>query len=133
MNGFLVQYADNKHILRCATIHNLTQLIKDIEETQIQCRRFLFNNGVMFNSSKTQCIFIGNRQCSFHIPPNTTVNFNGIVKYPNKHLKTLGVYFDRYLLFNVHIDEMNKKGMGILMHVSRSSHTLGKSSRIMVI
>ena len=87
----------------------------------------------MFNSSKTQCIFIGNRQLLSHIPPNTTVNFNGNVIYPSKHVKNLGVYFDCYLLFDVHINELKKKVMGILMYISRIGDNLDKNSRIMVI
>ena len=133
VNGFLVQYADDTQFLHSRTIKNLDQLIEDTEKTLAQCRMFYLNNGLMFNSSKTQCIFIGNRQLLSHIPPNTTVNFNGNVIYPSKYVKNLGVYFDPYMLFDVHINELNKKVMGILMFVSRMSDRLDKKSRIMVI
>ncbi len=103
VNGFLVQYADDTHFLRSGTIHDLDQFIKDTEETLAQCKRFYFKNGLMFNSSKTPCIFIGNRQLLSHIPLNTTLNFDGNLIYPSNHVKNLGVYLDRYLLFDVHI------------------------------
>ena len=133
VNGFVVQYADDTQFLHSSTINNLDQLIKDTEETLAQCRMYYLKNGLMFNSCKTQCIFIGNRQLLCHIPPNTTVNFNGNIIYPSKHVKNLGVYFDRNMLFDVHISELNKKVMGILMFASRISDKLDKKSRVMVI
>ena len=133
VNGFVVQYADDTQFLHSSTINNLDQLIKDTEETLAQCRMYYLKNGLMFNSCKTQCIFIGNRQLLCHIPPNTTVNFNGNIIYPSKHVKNLGVYFDRHMLFDVHISELNKKVMGILMFASRISDKLDKKSRVMVI
>lgn len=86
----------------------------------------------MFNSCKTQCIFIGNRQLLSHTPPNTTVNVNGNVIHPSKHVKNLGVSLDSYLLFDVHINELKRKVMGVLMYVSRISENPDKDSRIMV-
>lgn len=133
VDGFLVQYADDTQFLHSRKIQNLDQLIKDTEETLAQCRMFYLKNGLMFNSSKTQCILIGNRQLLSHIPPNITVNFNGNVIHPSQYVKNLGVYFDRYMLFDIHINEMKKKVMGILMFLSRMSDKLDKKTRIMVI
>ncbi len=133
VNGFLVQYADDTQLLHSWTIHALDQLIKDTEETLAQCKSFYLRNGPMFNSSKTQCIFIVNRQTLSHIPPNTTLNFDGNIIHPSKHAKHLGVYLDRYLLFDVHINELKRKVMGILFYVSRISDSLDKNSRIVVI
>lgn len=79
-----------------------------------------------------QCIFKGNRHHLSHIA-NTTANFNGTVIYASKYVKNLGDFLDRYLLFNVHIDELNKKVMSILTHMGRISHSLDTRSRIMVI
>ncbi len=86
----------------------------------------------MFNSSKTQCIFIGNRQLLSNIPPNTTINFNGNIIYPSKHVKNLGIYIDRFMLFDVHIHELNKKAMGILLYISRIGDSLDKQTRVIV-
>ncbi len=85
VNGFLVHCADYTQFLRYGTIHDLDQLIKDTVETLAQCKRFYIKNGLMFNSSKTKCIFIGNRQLLSLIPLNTTTNFDGNnVIYPSK-------------------------------------------------
>ncbi len=45
----------------------------------------------------------------------------------------MGAYLDRYLLFDVHINEMKRKVMVILIYVSRISDNLDNYSRIMVI
>ncbi len=105
VNCFLVQYADDTQFLHSGTIDNLEKLIEDSEKTLSQCKMFYLNNGLMFNSAKTQCIFNGYHQLLSRIPPNTTVNFDGNVIYPSKHVKNLGVYFDRQMLFDVHINE----------------------------
>ena len=36
---------------------------------------------------------------------------------PKTHVNNLGVYVDRYMLFDVHVSEMNKKIMGLLMFI----------------
>ncbi len=133
VNGFFVQYADDTQFLHSNTISKLDHLIKDTEKTLVQRRRYFLNNGLMLNSSKTQCVFIGNRQLLQSIPPNTTINFNGDIIYPSNHVKNLGVYIDRYMLFDVHINELNKKVMGILMYISKISDKLDKDNRIIII
>ncbi len=87
----------------------------------------------MFNSSKTQCIFIGNSQLLSNISPNTTINFNGNIIYPSKHVNNLGVYIDRFMLFDVHINEVNKTAIGILMYISGIGDSLDKQTRINIV
>ncbi len=131
VNCFLVQYAGDTQFLHSGTIDTLEKLIENSEKPLSQCKMFYLNNGLMFNFAKTQSIFIGNHQLLSRISPNTTVNFDGNVIYPSKHVKNLGVYFDRQMLFDVHINELNKKVMSILMFLCRMSNTLDKKSRIM--
>ena len=108
VNCFLIQYADDTQFLHSGTIDDLNKIIKDTENTHDKCRDYFLRNGLMFNPSRTQCILIGNRQLLSKIPSNTTINFNGNIIYPSKHVKTLGVYIDRFMLFDVHINELNK-------------------------
>lgn len=130
---FLTQYADDTQFLHSGATEELNQIIKDTEDTHAKCRDYFLKNGLMFNSSKTQCIFIGNRQLLSKIPPNTTINFNGNIIYPSKHVKTLGIYIDRYMLFDVHTNELNKKVIGILMYISRIGDRFDKQTRIIVV
>ena len=133
INCFLVQYADDTQFLHCNTVDKLDQLIKDTEETLVKCRQYFLRNGLLLNSSKTQCMFIGNHQLLSNIPLNTKLNFNGNSIQPSNRVKNLGVYMDRYMLYDVHINELNKKVMGSLMYISRISDKLDKQNIIIII
>ncbi len=130
---FLVQYADDTQFLHSGTMDDLNKIIKDTEDTHAKCRDYYLKNGLMFNSSKTQCIFIGNRQLLSNIPHNTTINFNGNIIHPSKHVKNLGMYIHRFMVFDVHICELNKKAMGILLYISRIGDSLDKQTRVIVV
>ncbi len=53
--------------------------------------------------------------------------------YPNTYVKFLGVYFDRYMLFDVPITELHKEVMGILMFLNRISEDFDKPTRKTVV
>ncbi len=55
---FLVQCADDTQSLHSGTIDDLNQIIQGTEDTHAKCRDYCLKSGLMFNSSKTQCIFI---------------------------------------------------------------------------
>ncbi len=108
VNSFIVQYADNTQLLHTGTVDNIYQLIKDTESTLKQCKRYFLRNGLLLNSSKTQCILIGRCQLLAAIPPDTNVHFDGEIIQPSCQVKNLGVHFDRYMLFDVHINVTEK-------------------------
>ncbi len=58
VNSFLVQYADDTQFLHSNAIDKLNHLIKVTEETLAKCRRYFLKNGLMPNSSKTQCTYV---------------------------------------------------------------------------
>ncbi len=101
---FLVHYADETQFLLTGNIENLNKIIKDTEDIHFKCRNYYLRNGLMFNSSKTQYVFIGNRQLPSNIPPNTAINLNGNITYPSKHVTDLEVYIDSFMIFDVHIN-----------------------------
>ncbi len=83
--------------------------------------------------NKTQCIFIGNRQLLSRIPNNTTIKLNGTTITPSNHVKNLGLYIDRYMSFDVHINELNKKIMGTLTYMNRLSDNFQKTTRVIIV
>lgn len=129
----LTQYADDTQFLHADTVNNLEALICRTEETLRKVKLYFLKNGLMLNSKKTQCIFIGNRQLLSQIPPNTTIDCDGNIIYPSSHVKNLGVFIDKYMLFDVHIDEVTKKVMGTLMFINRISQKFDKSTRKLVV
>lgn len=54
---------------------------------------------------------------------------NGSVIIPSKHLKNLGLHFDQYMTFDVHINSLSKKVMGPLIHMNRVSGLFNKAAR----
>lgn len=66
----VVQCADDTQFLHEDTAANLGRLTERTKETLNKTKCFL-RNGLMINSSKTQCSFIGNKQLLSHIPPDT--------------------------------------------------------------
>ncbi len=105
------------------------------QKTLRNMKQYFLLNGLMLNSKKTQCIFIGNRQQLSLIPPDTFINCDGEQIYSSTHVKkcNLGVYIERHMLFNVHISEVNIKVMGILMSIRRISDNFDKSTRKIVV
>lgn len=132
VDGFMVQYADDTQILHEGTVNSIHQLINDAETTLRQCKRYFLSNGLLLNPSKTQCIFPGNRQLLAKIPLDTTIHFDGENIFPSYHVKNLGVYFDKYMLFDVHLNELQKKVTGILMFINQISKCFDKPTRILV-
>ena len=90
-------------------------------------------DGLLLNPKQNQCIFIANRQLLSRIPPDTFIDCEGVSIYPSMHVKNLGVHFDRYMLFDVHIAELSKKITGILMFINRVSENFDKTTRKTVV
>lgn len=87
----------------------------------------------MLNEAKTQCIFIGNKQLLSHIPDDIVIQFNDTRISPSYTVKNLGLYMDRYMLFDKHINELTKKVIGTLAYISRVSGHFVKCSRVIVV
>ncbi len=86
----------------------------------------------MLNSNKTQFIFIGTLQLLSSIPDDMTINFDGNKIPINKHVKILGVYFDKFMTFDTHIHQLNKKVIGIIMFINRVKDIFVKDTRVIV-
>ncbi len=67
---------------------------------------------------KTQCIFIGSRALLSKIPGNTIVSAGEASIHPSRSVKNLGLHFDNYMSFDVHVTEI-KKVSGTLMYINR--------------
>ncbi len=82
----------------------------------------------MVNATKTQCIFIGSRQLCSRIPEDVVVKFDRTNISPSTHVKNLGLYMDRYMSFETHVNEISKRVMGMLIYINRISSYLYKKS-----
>ncbi len=95
---------DDTQFLHASLINNLDLLLIKTEATLLNINQYFLKNSLMMNPAKTQCIFLGNRQILSHIPTDTVLHFDGEVISPSTHVKSVGVYMDRYMLFDVPVN-----------------------------
>ncbi len=126
---FLIQYAYDTQYLQTGTIDSLPQIIHNTEQTLIKIKHYFNKNGLLLNSMKTQCIFIGPRAIISKIPGNTTIRAGEASIHSRKSVKNLGLHFDNYMSFDVHVTEMSKKVSDTLMYINRIQD-LGKEARL---
>ncbi len=77
----------------------------------------LLKHGLLMNVNKTQCIIIGTRHVLAQTP-NITINLHNSIIQPVTHVINFGVHIDRYMKFEKHINEINRKVMGSLTFVN---------------
>ncbi len=122
-------YADDTQFLHADTINNLNDLISNSEKTLLNVKHYFLRNGLLLNPKKTQSIFIGNRQLLAQIPSNIIINCDCGIITPSEHVKNLGVYFDRYMFFDMNISELKKKIMGMLLFINRKGENFLTNER----
>lgn len=129
----VLQYADDTQLIHTGTIDKLDELILRGENTLALTKNYFHANGLMLNTKKTQCMFVGSRKYISEIPPNTCLRVDGCVIVPSKSLKNLGIHFDNYLNFDSHINEIRRKTLGTLIYVNRIKENLNKNARLISI
>ena len=132
-NCFIVQYADDTQILLEGEIEDLKDLIKRAEEVLKIAKQYYLKNGLLLNEKKTQFIFIGSWFYINQIKDDITINFDGNQLKPMDSVKNLGIYFDRYMSFDSHIDHVYKKVMGVLIYLNRIKDLFEPQTRIIVV
>ena len=130
---FIIQYADDTQILIEGDVKNIAELIRKAEDILNKAKDYFLKNGLLLNEKKTQFIIIGSRQYVSEIGDNVRINFNSNIIEPMKTVKNLGVYFDRYMNFESHIDEIYKKVMGTLIYLNRIKESFEPSTRKIVV
>ncbi len=112
---FLIQYADDTQHIQTGTIDKLPQLIHNTEQILTKIKHYFNKKGLLLNSMKTHCIFIGSRALISKIPGNTIISAGEASVHPSRSVKNLGLHFDNYMSFDVHVTEMSKEVSGTLM------------------
>ena len=128
----LVQYADDTQFIHNDYLSNIDHLITRAKLTLSNAKAYFLRSGLLLNSSKTQFIFIGTRQLLSNIPEDMTINFDGNNLPISKCVKILGVYFDNHVTFDTHIQQLNKKVIGIIMFINRIKDIFDKDTRVIV-
>ena len=129
----IVQYADDTQLLHSGTIDDLAGLVNRAETSLSSIKSYFNTNGLLLNSNKTQCIFIGNKQLLKRIPQTTVIKLDESSITPSNNVKNLGIYMDNSMSFEKHVNELNKKVTGVLMYINRVKDNFDKTSRILIV
>ena len=129
----LIQYADDTQFIHSDYINNIDQLISRAKATLSNAKTYFQRSGLMLNSNKTQFIFIGTRQLLSNIPDNLTINIDNNNLPISKSVKILGIHFGKYMTFDTHIDQLNKKVIGVIMFINRIKDMFDKDTRVIVV
>ena len=130
---FLVQYADDTQLILSGAISKLGSLIQEGEEALKEAKEYFRRNGLAVNEKKTQCIIIGSRQMISLIHDNVKINFGESTITPALSVKNLGVYMDRYILYDIHITNICRKANGILLYLNRIQDHLDRDTRTVIV
>ena len=129
---FLIQYAEDTQIIIEGEIGNWRAIVHRVEQVLKRAKLYFNRNGPLLNEKKTQCISIGSRQYITQIG-NISIIFYGNFSKPITMVKNLGVYFDQFMSFEVHIDELHRKVMGILIYQKGVKEYFEPHTRIIVV
>ena len=132
-NSTVIQYADDTQFILSGTKDNVQELVRNCEETLKRVKLYFHTNGLMLNTGKTQCMFVGTRGNLAHIPNNTVIHVDGSIITPNTSIKNLGIYFDNNMLFDTHASYISKKCFGTIMLLNRLKENFDKDTRIILI
>ena len=133
MDCQIEQFADDTQLLHTGTANEINQLIQVAENTLTQVKNYFNRNGLLVNSNKTQCIFIGSRQNIARIPGDVFIRFGESEIKPSMNVKNLGVYLDQYMTFERHIDEIHRKTMGSLIFLNRIKNQVTSDIRVTLV
>ncbi len=129
----VIQYADDTQFIHTGNIDRIQDLIRRGEETLSKAKRYFQLNGLMLNTKKTQCMFIGSRGMTSQIPQNIHLQVDDSKIIPSTSLKNLGVYFDAHLTFDTHMSKISSKIFGTIMYINRIKDNFSKKTRITVV
>ncbi len=85
------------------------------------------------NANKTQCIFIATRHLLSKISTYVKIELQDDIIEPVTKSKNLGVFFDRYMTFDKHINEIHRKVMGTLIYINIIKDYFDKDTRKVVV
>ena len=124
----VVQYADDTQLLVSGKKRDIQRLATSMENALSCLYRWFCANGMMLNTAKTQMVVLGTPAMLRGLP-TVTLNFCGTVIADSRVVKNLGVYVDRHLTFEAHVDNLTRKCTGILIALSHVRHVIPRTTR----
>ena len=132
-DSLIIQYADDTQIIHTGNINNINDLVHRGEVALSQAKRYFHSHGLLLNTTKTQCMFVGSKGLISQIPPNTCLQVDNTSIFPSSSLKNLGIYFDSHMTFNTHVSKISKKVFSTVLYINRSKDCFNRRARITLI
>ena len=107
VNAHPRMYADDTHLTFAS--NDVAHLEENMNDDLNKITEWLTANNLTLNRSKTEFMLIGSRQRlnTFNRLPSFTIDGNSIKQV--EFTKSLGVYIDENLTWNIHIEHISKK------------------------
>ena len=100
-------YADDTHLTFAAkTVSNIDS---NLNEDLSRVNKWLTANKLTLNTSKTEFMLIGSRQSLSTFDTSPSLEIDGATVSQVTFTKSLGVYIDQNLSWNVHVNNLCKK------------------------
>ena len=119
----IVQYADDTQLLVTGKKRDVQQLVNRMEHALSSVYQWFCLNGMKLNAKKTQMLVLGTPAMLRSLQP-IALRFCDTVIPDARVVKNLGVYLDRHLNFETHVDQLTRKCTGILIALSHARHVL---------
>ncbi len=114
---FIILYADYTQFIHIGSTDRLQDLIQRGEETMSRAKQYFNSNGLLLNTNKTQCMFVGSRGPMSQILPNTTLQVDGDTIVPS-------------MTFDSRVNKIRGKIFSIILYINRIENNFSKSARI---
>ncbi len=124
----VIQYADDTQFVHKGSIDTIEDLIRKGEETLKKAKEYFNRNGLMLNTSKTQCMFVGTRGLLSQIPEGTHLNIDNVRIDPSDNIKNLGIYFDKHMTFEKHIDKIGARILNTIIYINRTKEFFNRNA-----
>ena len=102
-------YADDTHLTLAGNKVDSYCIELNLDEDLASISEWLIANKLTLNKSKTEFMTIGSRQRLKTPPHSLSLKIDGAPKSQVPSIKSLGVYNDENLTWNVHIENLSKK------------------------
>ncbi len=118
-NCMIIQYADDTQFVHKGGIDTIEDLIHEEEETLKKAKEYFHMNGLLLNTSKTQYMFAGTRGLLSQVPVGTHLRVDNVRIEPTDNIKNLGIYFDKHMAFEKHIDKISAGILNTIIYINR--------------
>jgi hypothetical protein len=120
-------YADDIQLFITDTPDNIASMIQRLENCIVKIQSWLTQNYLLLNDSKTEMIIFGTKTMLLKFP-QISLRVGEIIIYPADNVRTLGLYLDRSLSMECHVNMICRASFATIRLISRIRRSLTTQS-----